>query len=70
MSCAFLLASEVNLAKIKSMIFNCTKRKLNQEEFILYKDPIKIIHEYKYLGIDFIHMNILNHPIKGEETQV
>ena len=44
---------EVNLSKIKIMIFSCNKRKLNQEAFYLDKDPIEITHEYKFLEIDF-----------------
>ena len=35
------------------MIFGRNKRTLNQEAFYLSKDQIEIIHEYKYLGIDF-----------------
>ena len=35
------------------MIFGCNKRTLNQEAFHLSKNQIEIIHEYKYLGIDF-----------------
>ena len=44
---------EVNLSKVKIMIFGCNKRELNQEAFYLDKDPIKTTHEYKYHGIDF-----------------
>ena len=44
---------KVNLAKTKTMIFDRTKRKLNQKAFYLDKDQIEITHEYKYLGIDF-----------------
>ena len=35
------------------MIFGRNKRKLDQEAFYLDKNQIKIIHEYKYLRIDF-----------------
>ena len=44
---------EINLAKTKIMIFGCNKRKLNQEAFYLDKDQIEIIHEDKYIRIDF-----------------
>ena len=35
------------------MIFGYNKRKINEEAFYVDNDPIEIIHEYKYLGIDF-----------------
>ena len=44
---------KVNLPKTKIMIFDRSKRKLNQEAIYLDKDRIEINHEYKYLGIDF-----------------
>ena len=43
----------VNLPTTKIMIVGRNKRTLNQEAFYLSKDQIEIIHEYKYLGIDF-----------------
>jgi hypothetical protein len=61
---------EVNLSKIKLMIFGRNKRKLNQEAYFVDKDQIKINHEYKSLGIDFIHMVTLSHIVKGKELHV
>ena len=52
------------------MVFGCSKRKLNQEAFYPDKDQIKITHEYKYLGIDFIHIITLSHLVIAKECQV
>ena len=66
----FLTSSslEVNLSKTKIMIFDRNKKKSNQEAFYLDKDQIEITHEYKYIGIEFIHMVTLSHLVKGEES--
>jgi hypothetical protein len=45
---------EVNVSKTKFIIFGRNKRKSNQEAFYLDKNQIKITHEYKYLGFDFL----------------
>ena len=37
---------DVNLSKIKIMIFSHDKRKLNQETFYLRKDQIEITHDH------------------------
>jgi hypothetical protein len=37
---------DVNLSKIKIMIFSRDKRKLNQETFYLHKDQIGIPHDW------------------------
>ena len=39
------------------MIFGHDKRKLDEEAFYLDKHQIEIIHEYKYLEIDFYSHN-------------
>ena len=45
---------EVNLAKIKIMLFGRNKRKLHQEAFYIDNDQIEITHE-NTLGLIFIH---------------
>ena len=56
---------KVNLSKTKTMIFDCNKRKLNQEAIYLDKDQIEINHEYKYLGIDFYSHGYFEPSSKG-----
>ena len=69
MSFALLQALKIYLSKTKIMVFGRNKRKLNQEAFYLDKDQIEIIHEYKYLGIDFYSHEDLSQLVKTKNRR-
>jgi hypothetical protein len=53
------------------MIFDCNKEIVPKlKQFTQTRMKIEIIHEYKYLGLIFIHMVTLSHLVKGKETHV
>ena len=47
-------------------MFGHNTRKLNQEASYLGQDRIELIHEYKYLGIDFYSHDHFNHQVKRQ----
>ena len=58
---------DINLSKIKIMIFSCDKRKVNQEASYLGKDQLEITHEYEYLGIGLYSHGNLEHRVKCDK---
>ena len=44
---------QVNTSKTKVMIFSLKKNRGIQDEFLFEGNPLEIVEEYKYLGIDF-----------------